>query len=404
MQTGKMDRRKFIKSAISGTTGMVLAASVKPGYAAPAGEENTGDNKFVYRTLGKTGLSLPVVSMGVMNADNPNLVKAALDAGIVHLDTAHGYQRGRNEEMIGQVIRGRSRDSFVIATKIPENPGRRNSEKLPDKKITERFLERLNISLRRLGLDFVDILYIHSLNREDEVLSEPLLEALEKARKAGKTRFVGFSTHSNEPEVLRAAVKSKFHEVVLTAFNFKQDHREEVRKAIAEAARAGIGIIAMKTMAGGYLDRRRQQPVNTRAALKWVLQHPDVTTTIPGCTTFDQLESNISVMADLTLDRQEKESLQLGSRMEGLYCQSCGSCLSLCRNRLPVPDMMRAYMYNYSYRNHAAAQDLLLSLDLPENPCGDCSDCPVTCRKGFDVSRKIRDIARLRQVPSGMFA
>ena len=57
--------------------------------------------------------------MGVMNSDNENLIRAALDSGIVHLDTAHVYMRGRNEEIIGGVIKDRPRDSYLIATKVP---------------------------------------------------------------------------------------------------------------------------------------------------------------------------------------------------------------------------------------------------------------------------------------------
>jgi len=53
------------------------------------------EKKFVYRTLGKTGIKLPVINMGVMNTDNPNLVKVALDSGMVMLDTAQVYQRAR---------------------------------------------------------------------------------------------------------------------------------------------------------------------------------------------------------------------------------------------------------------------------------------------------------------------
>ena len=76
------------------------------------------EKKFVYRTLGKTGLKLPVINMGVMLTDNPNLIRAALDSGILLLDTAHGYMQGRNEETIGGVIKGRPRDSFFIASKV----------------------------------------------------------------------------------------------------------------------------------------------------------------------------------------------------------------------------------------------------------------------------------------------
>jgi len=60
----------------------------------------------------------PIVSMGVMNADNPNLVRAALDGGIFLLDTAHGYQEGRNEEMLGTVLKDRQARRFVLCTKV----------------------------------------------------------------------------------------------------------------------------------------------------------------------------------------------------------------------------------------------------------------------------------------------
>ena len=69
-------------------------------------DQKAKKESFIYRSLGKTGIRIPIVSMGVMNANNPQLVQAALDAGIVLFDTAHMYQGGRNEEMIGKVIKG----------------------------------------------------------------------------------------------------------------------------------------------------------------------------------------------------------------------------------------------------------------------------------------------------------
>ncbi|MBN2244775.1 MAG: aldo/keto reductase, partial [Candidatus Aminicenantes bacterium] len=107
---------------MTGLAGATVLPSVLGGKnLSPKPQENK-ERKFIYRTLGNTGIKLPVVSMGVMNADNPNLVAAALDAGIVMLDTAWGYQRGNNEKMIGEVIKDRPRDSFVIATKVPGMP------------------------------------------------------------------------------------------------------------------------------------------------------------------------------------------------------------------------------------------------------------------------------------------
>ncbi|MBA7483946.1 hypothetical protein ES707_19463 [subsurface metagenome] len=209
---------------------------------------------------------------------------------------------------------------------------------------------------------------------------------------------MGVSTHRNEPEVIQAAIDSKFYDVVLTSYNFKQGHYLEVRKSTAKAAAAGLGVVAVKILAGGA--RRRVKIVNAKAAIKWVLQDPNVHTAILGFTTFDQINTDLSVMEDLTLTETEKKDLQLQSSAEGLYCQGCEKCLAQCPHRLPIPDIMRAYMYTYGYRNLGAAQDLLLSLDLPANPCDGCTGCTVSCAKGFDVAGRINDVIRLKDVPS----
>ena len=395
-----IDRRNFIKSTFTGIAGFFFHTSTGKNQIIPSKDLKTSKTKIIYRTLGKTGIKLPVISMGVMNSDNPNLVRAALDSGIVHLDTAHGYQRGRNEEMIGKVIQGRPRDSYVIATKVEGRPFDRKTGFFTEETTGETFLEKFDISLKRLGLDYVDILYLHNIYRREAALFEPLLKALEKAKKEGKTRFIGVSTHRHEPEVIQAVIDSNIYDVVLTSYNFKQDHYLEVRRAIANASQAGIGIIAMKTIAGGYFDREKTKPVNTKAALKWVLQDPNVHTAIPGFTTFDQMELDLSVMEDLTLTDSEKQDLRLGALKNGLYCQGCEKCLYQCKRHLPIPDIMRAYMYAHGYKNPSVAQELLFSLNLPENICGDCEQCSVSCTKGFNVSKRIKDIARLMDIPS----
>ncbi len=395
MKTDKaVNRKKFIRTSLAGAAGLAFLGTARASRHSTASPLPPPEEQMIYRTLGKTGLKLPIVSMGVMNADNPALVRAALDNGIIHLDTAHGYQRGRNEEMIGGVIKERPRDSFVIATKVP-------GKKMDTAGETEKeFLDKFHLSLKRLGLDHVEILYLHNRSNRADTLHEPLLNILQKIRQSGKARFVGVSTHRNEPEAIQAAIDSKVYDVVLTSYNFTQDHRKEVKRAIAKAAKAGLGVVAMKTMAGGYLDRERTKPVNTKAALKWVLQDTNVHTAIPGITTFDQLHSNLSVVADLALTRQEQKDLKLQGSVDGLYCQGCNTCTGQCPKALPIPAMMRAYMYAYGYRNLGAAQDLLLSLDTSSDPCRGCPDCTVNCAKRFDVADRICDVIRLRDVPS----
>jgi predicted aldo/keto reductase-like oxidoreductase len=391
-----LDRRSFLKNGLLGVAGLgalsALPSSLRaagPQFKGPKPQEKKGG--YIYRTLGKTGITLPIVSMGVMNSDNENLIRAALDGGILHLDTAWGYMRGRNEETIGRVIKGRPRDSYFIATKVPSEA------------TAEPFLRKVDQSLTRLGLDYVDALYLHGLGTRNAVLDETMIKALESLKKAGKIRFAGISAHSNEHEVIRAAIESKFYDIVLAAYNFRKDNLVEFDKAIAEAGKAGLGIIAMKTMAGGFWDRQRQQPIPAKAALKWALNNPGITTAIPGMTSLDQLETNLQVVKDITLTDEDKKELKLVPQEGGLYCQGCNDCLSQCPAGLPIPDLMRSYMYAAGYRNYGEAYDLVASLGVGQSPCAGCGACTVRCRMGFDVKARATAAASLQGAPAELF-
>ena len=398
----RLNRRFFLKSSILGASAALLSTK-----AVALNDHTKSDNlnkedydqpKIITRILGKTGIELPVLSMGVMRADNPNLVKAALKAGIRHFDTAHGYQRGNNEQMLGEVFKDVPRDSIVMSTKIPAGErGRDGASNIGYSK--EAFLEKLDISLGRLKMDHVDMLYSHGVSSREEMFNEAVLDAMTSAKKAGKTRFIGLSTHSHEPEVIIAAIETGVIDVILTAINFKQDHYPELKEAIARAADKGIGIIGMKNLAGGYLDEEKQKPINAKAAIKWVLQDPNITTCIPGFVTFDQLQEDLELLTDITLKPEELNSLELASAETGLYCQGCGKCLTACKKSLPIPDIMRAYMYAYGYASMEQAYTTLVDNNIPVNPCSDCGICTVQCSKNFHISEKISRITRLKDVP-----
>lgn len=393
----KLHRRNFLKISATGAAGLFVTSRLS-GHSLMNKKQVPRKDEFIYRTLGKTGLKLPIVSMGVMRADNPKLVKAALDAGMKHLDTAFVYQNGQNEKMLGEVLQEYERDSYTIATKI-YMPQDKETNLFTDEATTEKFLEQLNTSLERLKLDYVDILYLHSTKNREATLHEPMLEGLRKAKEQGKTRFVGVSTHRNEPEVIQAAIDSEFYDIVLTAYNFQQKNLVDVKSAIKKASDAGIGVVVMKTMAGGFLDKERTKPVNATAALKWALADENAHTSIPGFTSYDELEECLSVVKKLKLNRKEKKFLQ-NNDSGSLYCPGCDECIDKCRKKLPIPDLMRAYMYAYGYKDLALSRQLLDSLDVPKNVCSDCGICTTSCAKNFDIRAKIMDINRLRSVPN----
>ena len=396
----KLNRRIFLKTSVAGAFGATLGTKVNTGSIR---NENQ-DVGIITRKLGKTDMVLPIVSMGAMRSDMPGLIKAAYDSGIRHFDTAHGYQGGNNEMMLGNLFKDYTRDSFTIATKVhPDDTDRKTGELGPGS-TRESFLEKLDISLKRLQMDYVDILYHHGVSARQALMFEPVLGAMMTARKEGKARYIGVSTHRNEPEVIQAAIDSGEIDVVLTSVNFKQDHYPELKEKIALAAEKGIGIIAMKTMAGGFLDRERTRPVNCKAALKWVLQDPNVHTSIPGITSFDMLTENLSVMKDLKLTEEELRDLQDAGLIAGLYCDGCPACSENCKKGLPVHDIMRSYMYAYGYHDFRKAREVLETIGVSGNPCDDCDICTIKCSKNFNVAGKIKDISRLTVMPDEFLA
>ena len=392
MSENLMDRRDFMKTSVTGLGGFAVLASNEK---KEEEKKQTGP-KMIYRTLGKTGIKVPVIGMGA--AAPPEVFQAALNAGIMFFDTSQGYGRGQHESMVGQIIKGRPRNSYVVLTKawIMRDPvtGLFTQEIKEDE-----FLKRVEGSLKRLGVEYVDFFLIHDVWRVECILLEPLMKAMEKAKKLGMVKFIGPAFHRNELKIIKATIDSKFYDVIETTYNFRQRHFLEVRDAIAQAAQAGLGVIAMKVI-GGADAQDHLRPINAKAAIKWVVQDPNVHTTIPGFKNFEELKIALSVMEDPSLTDPEKEYLQKQASIPGLYCQGCGQCLTQCSAKIPIPDLMRGYMYAYGYRNIRLAYDLVTSLDLPWKICEDCGPCPVKCSIGFDVPGKIRDVARLRDVPS----
>jgi len=93
-------------------------------------------------------------------------------------------------------------------------------------------VENFETSLKRLGVSYVEILYLHNVVTRQAALFEEYLSAMVKLKEQGKARFIGVSTHGNEPEVIRAVAGSGVHDVVLTAYNFRQPHVADVEAAM----------------------------------------------------------------------------------------------------------------------------------------------------------------------------
>jgi len=229
------------------------------------------------------------------------------------------------------------------------------------------------------------------------------MKIFDDARRKGYTRFVGVSTHSNQAEVLDAAVESKFWEAVLVGYNYFSP--PEVKASIETARNKGLAIIAMKNLLNPATrpwkpldDIRKNKTGKITAAqslIKWVLDDQNVDTTIPGITSFEQLDEDVEIMGMKMSFNDRSTIYQYGEYLKGYYCcgvAGCTGCLDQCPHGVRVKDLNRCLGYAYGYGDIDLARENYN--DLPESSlvdkCMDCDECVVKCVHGLDLTRNIK--------------
>lgn len=373
-------RRSFLSAGLLAPAAALAARSsvAPPGFASAA----PGAAAPRYRTLGRTGFKVTTVGFGCMITSDPSVIERAVEAGINYFDTARGYQGGNNERMVGAALKAH-RKQVYISTKT------KGSNK-------QAMLADLETSLRELGTDYVDIWDVHGVGSPGD-LTDEVFEAHQTAKQQGKARFVGLSTHSNQAEVIRAAIRSGKIDVVVVAYNFTM--KDALDAALEEAAKAGLGVVAMKTMAGGFrrarpgteLHARLSRPGVMLAALKWVLRNPNVHTTIPSMTDMEQLEENLKAMAAPFTEADQQILAEHLRYIGPLYCRGCTRCQQQCPQGLPIPDMLRCLMYAEGYGQFALGRERFLELPAQAHQvrCRDCVRCTVQCPNGVRVVERL---------------
>jgi uncharacterized protein len=403
-----MDRRKFL----SNTTKQIIALNViglSSAKAIAGGADKTLQNqqdKILYRTLGKTGINLPVVSMGVMNASNPNLLKVAWQSGIRHFDTAWYYQNGNNEKMVGSVLRELKvkREDVTVATKVgffgpPISSGKQRKS---------YFLDRFNESLSRLQMDYVDIFYLHAADSLNAVNDPYVMEAFSELKEKKKIRFSGYSTHTDWVEMVADSTKRKFYDVILLSFNYSMFQDARVFSTLQHASDEGIGLIAMKTQCRqdwykqelpAELQKFYDGSNMNSALLKWVLRYKFITTAIPGFTSYDQLEQDIAVAYNLDFNKDEEvffRSRDIKLSIQSV-CRHCGQCTGSCPKNADIPSLMRTHMYALTYGNPLLAKQTLSFIQPGRDlsACNNCNECTAKCSHRVQIANRIAELKEI---------
>jgi len=247
----KINRRNFFKTIGAAGIGSVFASAKS---SADSNEPNMPPKpkeseypQVPRRKLGKTGVDVPCLSLGLMfNAvENQIMLKNALKWGVNYWDTANGYAGGNSELGIGKFFSKNPdvrKDLFIVS-------------KAKTKSIAE-VEKMLATSFERMNTDYIDLYFgVHGLSDPAE-LTDELRQWVENAKKKKLIRYFGFSTHKNMAQALAAAAKLGWVDAIMTTYNFRLTQDAQMQDAIEACNKAGVGLVAMKTIALSSKERK----------------------------------------------------------------------------------------------------------------------------------------------------
>jgi predicted aldo/keto reductase-like oxidoreductase len=405
MNRRPQDRRTFLKTVAGGVAALGAGRIRRPGRPA-APKPGPGPGDMAYRTLGRTGLKVSEISLGSSPLPDPNLLRAIIDRGVNYIDTSHTYENGNAERQIGRLLKDVGRDRILVATKFHVTP----------RDTPATLVATAHGSLRRLGVETVDVLGIHGADSAAVVVDGRVHEAFEKLKQEGAFRFRGLSCHANQDQVVRKAVECGLYDMVQIGYNvfdIQEPSREVetygdylgasgIRALLEIAADAGVGVVAMKTLkVGGRrqdLGRYRTGTVSLhQAMLKWVLDDPRVASAVTEILNRGQMEEDLGA-AGARLAEAEKRTLIRYVRENGAdYCHGCARCRRACPSGIDAPAVLRALAYHESYNKRARARSEFEAAGGAAGlaACRDCGACERACPYGVAVRARVE---KARQV------
>ncbi len=325
--------------------------------------------------LGKTGMMVTRLGFGgipIQRLNNEEAVKVVmrcLDLGINYFDTANGYTT--SEERIGKAVKGRRHDVFIATKTFPGTP--------------EIIETNLNLSLKRLATDYIDLYQFHGINdmgTVDRILdpANGLIKTFEKAKKAGKIRHIGVTSH--QMDVAKALVKTGRFETLMFPFNFITSEPADELLPLCRAN--DTGFIVMKPLAGGMLS-------DAAVAFKYLLQFKDVVV-IPGIEKVAEIEEIVRIYegsprmtaADRKKMRQMRD--ELGTR----FCRRCDYCQP-CQQGIPISLVMTFPTFVKRLPPDWYLRGFITEGMAKAAGCTECGECEARCPFGLPIREMLKE-------------
>ncbi len=371
-----------------------------------------------YRKIEKNGDEISALGYGAMRLPTKNgridkeeakkQVYYAIDHGVNIIDTAFPYHGGASESFLGEILTEGYRGKVKIMTKMPSWSIKKTED-------LEKYLE---IQLDKLQTNCIDYYLIHNLSKVSfENLKElGVLEFLEDAKAKGKINNIGFSFHS-DLDSFKEIIDAYRWDVCLIQYNYMDENNQAGTEGLQYAHSKGVNVFIMEPLKGGLLAGKipdKAQEVWDESdtgrspadwALRWVLNHPEVTTVFSGMGEMDHVEENLKVAEEALPNSLTEDEIKLYERVEEVYkdlmkvnCTGCGYCMP-CPRGVDIPRCFNIYNQKYMF-NKTPTFDYLAILggvfsgqEAYAGLCNGCGKCLKACPQSLEIPELLVDVS-----------
>jgi predicted aldo/keto reductase-like oxidoreductase len=384
----RISRRSFIGRGAAGLIGAGIGLTGSAGRLRGAQETPTDEKPVIreYRRLGRTGYEVSDIAFGNAGMQDPAMLEYAIERGINYVDTARQYYD--MEKVIGRIFPAK-RDKIFVTTKL-------DPPLITADVSVEAVMTGIDESLERLNTDYIDCCMIHSvgdpnLGDRTRIENPNIYTAFDKARKAGKIRYWGASSHGPKMiEEFTWLIENTDIDMIMPGMNFMT---KGLAPVLVKAKKKDIAVVAMKTLSASKKIVQKQYMKDNalvrRLVLKWMLAQPNVDTLSITMRTYEAIDEYVAISGQRTMTPEEKTMLiGYGKTIDRDYCRpGCDGCLTACPHNVPIHDILRYRLYFESYEREKDAMNLYSRL--PSSRSAErCLSCNGPCLGScpFDVA------------------
>lgn len=368
---------------------------------------NNGDE---ISALGFGAMRLPTKNGRIDKEKAKKQIYYAIDNGVNFIDTALPYHGGSSELFLGEILQGEYREKVKLCTKIPSWSVKKHED-------MEKYLET---QLEKLQTAYIDYYLIHNLTEGGFFRLKELgiMEFLESAKKEGKIKHIGFSFHDNK-EAFKKIVDAYPWDMCLIQYNFLDETNQAGTEGLEYAASKGISVIAMEPLKGGILagevpkkaleiwNKSEIKRTPAEWALRWVLNHSEITCVISGMGQLKQVEENIKVSNETLPNSIPADELKLYEEVKEVYrdlmkvdCTGCGYCMP-CPQGVDIPQSFNLYNHKHMFKGNNASFMYLTGLggvmsgkQANAGLCNQCGKCAKACPQKLDVPTLLKEVSQ----------